>query len=219
MAKILENVFRSVNVALVNELALLCDRMNINVWEVVKAASTKPFGFMSFNPGPGLGGHCVPIDPFYLSWKAREYEFHTEFIELAGKINQSMPDYVVEKIGKALNEHDKFFKGAKILILGVAYKKDINDTRESPAIRIIELLKDRGAQLSYHDDHIPKMKINGNSFKSLSLNTTTLKAHDAVVIVTDHSVVDYSKVVRHSKLIIDTRNALMNFNDKKIKRI
>lgn len=214
MAKILENVFRSVNVALANEMALLCERMNIDVWEVVKAASTKPFGFMTFYPGPGLGGHCVPIDPFYLSWKAREYEFHTEFIELAGKINHSMPYYVVEKITKALNAQGKVLKGSKILILGVAYKKDIDDLRESPALRIIDLLNQREAMVSYFDPYVKNIHIDKKSYSSELLSKSALGESDCVVIVTDHSNVDYEMVVKHSELIVDTRNALDKFKDK-----
>lgn len=219
MAKLLENVFRSVNVALVNELALLCNRMNINIWEVVKAASTKPFGFMPFYPGPGLGGHCVPIDPFYLSWKARAYDFHTEFIELAGKVNQNMPHYVIERIGEALNKSEKSIKGSKILILGVAYKPDVEDTRESPALRLIELLGEMGAEIYYHDPYVADVEVNGQTYKSSAPRVKLLRESDVTVIVTDHSKIDYKKVFDHSKLIVDTRNALADFEDVKIVRI
>lgn len=219
MTKILENVFRSVNVALVNELTLICDRMKIDVWEVVNAASTKPFGFMSFYPGPGLGGHCIPVDPFYLSWKAREYGLHTEFIELAGKVNQSMPYYVVEKISEALNSQGKCIKGSIVLILGVAYKKDIDDVRESPALRIIELLREREAKVCYHDPHVPQVNIDGETYKSSPLTAQTLKGSDLAVVVTDHSVIDYAQVVEQASLIVDTRNALADFKSKKILRI
>ncbi len=219
MAKLLENIYRSVNVALVNELALLCDKMNIDVWEVINAASTKPFGFMTFNPGPGLGGHCIPIDPFYLSWKAKEYGFNTEFIELAGKINHRMPFYVVEKITKSLEENGKTLDGANILIIGMAYKKDVDDTRESPALKIAQILRERRGSFSYHDPYIPEIKLNGANYASVPLNEKALKKADLAVIVTDHSKLDYSLIAKSSKLIVDTRNALADFKDNKIVRI
>ncbi len=203
LTKLLENIFRSVNIALVNELAQLCDRMDIDVWEVVDAAATKPFGFMSFKPGPGLGGHCIPIDPFYLTWKAREYGFTTEFIELAGKVNESMPYYCRSVISQALNHRKQLsMSGSKILILGVAYKPDIGDVRESPAVKLIELLRNAGADVSYHDPHV-------SSVHKLGLESVPLEpeAYDCVAIVTDHSSIDYDELVRRSSLIVDFRNA------------
>jgi UDP-N-acetyl-D-glucosamine dehydrogenase len=203
LTKLLENIFRSVNIALVNELARLCGRMKIDVWEVIDAAATKPFGFMSFKPGPGLGGHCIPIDPFYLTWKAREYDFTTEFIELAGKVNQSMPYYCRSLISQALNHGaGKSLAGSKILVLGVSYKPDIGDMRESPALKIIELIRNAGADVSYHDPHVPELRELG--MKSVALEP---KAYDAVVIVTDHSSIDYDELVEEANLIIDFRNA------------
>jgi UDP-N-acetyl-D-glucosamine dehydrogenase len=210
LTKLLENIFRSVNIALVNELKMLCDRMGIDVWEVIEAAATKPFGFMPFYPGPGLGGHCIPIDPFYLTWKAREFQFSTRFIELAGEINTGMPHYVVMRTMEALNGHAKALKGARILVLGLAYKKDVDDVRESPAFEVIELLEHRGAVVTYHDPYVPKthaMRRYDLEMTSVPLTPETLRAVDAVVIVTDHSAVDYALVVEHAPLVIDTRNA------------
>ena len=203
LTKLLENIFRSVNIALVNELAQLCDRMDIDVWEVVGAAATKPFGFMSFQPGPGLGGHCIPIDPFYLTWKAREYGFTTEFIELAGKVNETMPYYCRSLISQALNHGKQLsMSGSKILVLGVAYKPDIGDVRESPAIKLIELLRNAGAEISYHDPHVP-------SIPQLGLESVPYdpSAFDCVTIVTDHSVIDYDELVDRASLVVDLRNA------------
>jgi len=211
--KLLENIFRCVNIALVNELKIIFDRMGIDVWEVIEAASTKPFGFMPFYPGPGLGGHCIPIDPFYLTWKAREYEVSTKFIELAGEINTSMPNYVVSKVMDALNDHGKSLKGSKILILGVAYKKDIDDMRESPSIRLIEILAHKGAGVEYNDPFVPVFpRLRGHSIdlKSKELDSKMLREFDAVVIATDHSAYDYNLIVEHSNLVIDTRNAAKN---------
>jgi UDP-N-acetyl-D-glucosamine dehydrogenase len=205
LTKLLENIFRSVNIALVNELAQLCDRMDIDVWEVVEAAATKPFGFMSFEPGPGLGGHCIPIDPFYLTWKAREYGFYTEFIELAGKINESMPYFCRSVVSQALNHHSqKSLKGSRILVLGVAYKPDIDDIRESPAVKLISLLENAGAVVSYHDPHVPSFAENGLSMSSVELDAAS---YDCVVIVTDHSSIDYDRLVDESELVVDLRNA------------
>jgi UDP-N-acetyl-D-glucosamine dehydrogenase len=205
LTKLLENIFRSVNIALVNELAQLCDRMNIDVWEVVEAAATKPFGFMSFQPGPGLGGHCIPIDPFYLTWKAREYGFYTEFIELAGKVNESMPYYCRSLVSQALNHaRQTSLKGSRILILGIAYKPDISDMRESPAIKLIGLLENAGASVSYHDPHVPEFSENGLTMSSVPLEPA---GYDCVVIVTDHSSIDYDDVVRDAQLVVDLRNA------------
>jgi UDP-N-acetyl-D-glucosamine dehydrogenase len=212
LTKLLENIFRSVNIALVNELARLCGRMQIDVWEVIDAAATKPFGFMSFKPGPGLGGHCIPIDPFYLTWKAREYDFTTEFIELAGKVNQSMPYYCRSLISQALNHGaGKSLAGSKLLVLGVSYKPDIGDMRESPALKIIELMRNAGANVAYHDPHVPELREFG--LKSADLDP---KAYDAVVIVTDHSTVDYDKLVEEANLIVDLRNATNHARTDKV---
>ena len=210
MTKILENTYRCVNVALVNELKLLCLRMGIDIWEVIEAARTKPFGFTPFFPGPGLGGHCIPIDPFYLTWKAREYEIPTRFIELAGEINSAMPEHVVSSLRDALNRLKRCLQDARILILGVAYKKDIDDLRESPSLRIIELLKDGGAQVDYHDPyfpHLPKVRKYDFGMTAVEPTAEALASYDAVVIVTDHSSYDYEAIVRNSRLVIDTRNA------------
>jgi UDP-N-acetyl-D-glucosamine dehydrogenase len=202
LTKLLENIFRSVNIALVNELAQLCDRMGIDVWEVVGAAATKPFGFMSFQPGPGLGGHCMPVDPFYLTWKAREYDFYTEFIELAGKVNENMPYWCLGKIVRALNAHERALKGSKVLLLGASYKADIDDTRESPALKLIELLQAEGADVSYHDPFVPELSEQGLS--SVPLDVTNA---DCVVIVTAHSGIDYEELVEQAPLVVDLRNA------------
>ena len=205
LTKLLENIFRSVNIALVNELAQLCDRMDIDVWEVVEAAATKPFGFMSFQPGPGLGGHCIPIDPFYLTWKAREYGFYTEFIELAGKVNESMPYFCRSLVSQAMNHTlQRSMSGSKILVLGVAYKPDISDMRESPAIKLIHLLQNAGADVSYHDPHVPEFEEHGVSLSSVPLEPG---AFDCVVIVTDHGSIDYDQLVEDSQLVVDLRNA------------
>lgn len=205
LTKLLENIFRSVNIALVNELAMLCDRMGIDVWEVVDAAATKPFGFMSFKPGPGLGGHCIPIDPFYLTWKAREFGFQTEFIELAGKINEAMPYFCRSIVSQALNHSkERSLKGSKILVLGVAYKPDISDVRESPAVKIISLLGNAGAEVAYHDSHVPSFEENGITMESVPLEPT---AYDCVVIVTNHSEIDYDRLVDDASLVVDLRNA------------
>ncbi len=212
LTKLLENIFRSVNIALVNELARLCGRMQIDVWEVIDAAATKPFGFMSFKPGPGLGGHCIPIDPFYLTWKAREYDFTTEFIELAGKVNQSMPYYCRSLISQALNHGaGKSLAGAKLLILGVSYKPDIGDMRESPALKIIELMRNAGAEVAYHDPFVA-------SLPELGLVSAPLdpKAHDCVVIVTDHSAIDYDQLVEDANLVVDLRNATRQARNSKV---
>jgi UDP-N-acetyl-D-glucosamine dehydrogenase len=209
MTKLLENIYRSVNIALVNELKLLMHRMGIDLGEVIRAAATKPFGFTPFYPGPGLGGHCIPLDPFYLSWKAREFDFSTRFIELAGEINTGMPYYVVERVGEALNRQGKALKGAKVLILGVAYKKNVDDMRESPAITIIELLLAKGARVAYHDPHIPrlpKMRRSRLSMVSTPLTAGLLKGQDCVVIVTDHDALDYQAIVDKAKLVVDTRD-------------
>jgi UDP-N-acetyl-D-glucosamine dehydrogenase len=206
LTKLLENIFRSVNIALVNELAQLCDRMGIDIWEVVDAASTKPFGFMRFEPGPGLGGHCIPIDPFYLTWKAREYDFTTEFIELAGKVNADMPYYCRSRVSQALNHGlGRSLKASRILVLGVAYKADISDMRESPAVKLIELLRNAGAEVSYHDPHVPSFSEHGLDMTSVPLDPA---AHDAVVIATAHSGIDYAAIVEQAPLVVDLRNAV-----------
>jgi UDP-N-acetyl-D-glucosamine dehydrogenase len=208
--KILENTYRAINIALVNELKVVFNAMGIDVWEVIRAAKTKPFGFQAFYPGPGLGGHCIPIDPFYLTWAARKYDLHTRFIELAGEINTGMPQYVVERIGLALNEFGKPHKGSKICILGVAYKKDVDDPRESPAFTILELLERRGARISYNDPHIPSlpaMRHHHIRLSSEELTPAFLAAQDCLVIVTDHSAYDFQFIVDHAPLVVDTRNA------------
>lgn len=209
-AKIVENVYRCVNIAMVNELKMVFERMGIDVWEVINAAKTKPFGFQAFYPGPGLGGHCIPIDPFYLTWKAREYGMPTRFIELAGEINTSMPEYVVEHVAAALNEDKKAIRGSKVLVLGLAYKKDVDDMRESPSIELIELLQHRGAKVDYNDPHIPiapRQREHDLRMKSVPIGPARLKTYDCVVIATDHSDYDYAAIVKHSKLVVDTRNA------------
>jgi UDP-N-acetyl-D-glucosamine dehydrogenase len=204
LTKLLENIFRSVNIALVNELAQLCDRMHVDVWEVVEAAATKPFGFMSFKPGPGLGGHCLPVDPFYLAWKAREFDFYTEFIELAGKVNENMPYFCLEKITRALNSDEKSVKGSHVHLVGVSYKADVGDLRESPALKLVELLRDEGAEVSYHDPHVSELPDHG--LTSVDLDGSVGKA-DCVAIVTAHSGIDYAKLAENAQLVVDFRNA------------
>jgi len=205
LTKLLENIFRSVNIALVNELAQLCDRMGIDIWEVVDAAATKPFGFMPFQPGPGLGGHCIPIDPFYLTWKAREFDFQTRFIELAGEVNQNMPYYCRSRVSQALNHGaQKSVSGSSVLVLGVAYKADISDWRESPAVKLIELLQNAGASVAYHDPHVPAFTTDGIALESVPFAPAD---YDAVVIATAHSGIDYAKLVADAQLVVDLRNA------------
>ena len=219
MCKLLENIYRCVNIALVNELKVLCLRMGIDIWEVIAAASTKPFGFQPFYPGPGLGGHCIPVDPFYLSWKAKEYDFHTRFIELAGEINSAMPYHVVQAVIKALNRERKALNGAKLLVLGVAYKKDVDDLRESPALTIIELLQKEGVQVSYNDPYFPFVG-KGRRY-DLQMNCApveNLAAYDCVLIVTDHSTYDFPRIVREAQLVVDTRNATKGIDSPKIVR-
>jgi UDP-N-acetyl-D-glucosamine dehydrogenase len=216
LTKLLENIYRSVNIALVNELKVLGQKMGIDIWEVIEAASTKPFGYTPFYPGPGLGGHCIPIDPFYLTWKAREYDFATRFIELAGEINVSMPYYVLTRLMEALNERKQCLNGAKVLVLGVAYKKDIDDDRESPSYAVMELLLERGAQVCYNDPHIPRLKPGRKhkfQLESLALTPESLQEMAAVLILTDHSAYDYDWIVQHSRLVIDTRNAAKKVRD------
>ena len=214
MVKLLENIFRCVNIALVNELKQLSLRMDLDIWEVIDSAATKPFGFMPFYPGPGLGGHCIPVDPYYLSWKAREYDFATRFIELAGEINTAMPYNVVEALVTALNDQEKSVKGSKVLLLGVAYKKDVDDLRESPSLKLLELLTARGAKLDYNDPYFPslhKMRhYDFSNMKSVELTPERLASYDCVLIATDHTSYDYDAIVRNSKLVVDTRNATRN---------
>jgi UDP-N-acetyl-D-glucosamine dehydrogenase len=221
-SKLLENIFRCVNIAMVNELKLLFDRMGIDVWEVIKAASTKPFGFMPFYPGPGLGGHCIPIDPFYLTWKARECDFHTRFIELAGEINTYMPYYIVERVGWALNGRGKSLNGANVLVLGVAYKKNVDDLRESPALKIISELKNRLANVEYSDPYIPlipKVRRYDLKMSSVPLTPENLKRYDCTLLVTDHSDFDYKLIYDNSSLVVDTRNGFANIEDTQGKRV
>ena len=211
--KLLENIFRSVNIALVNEMKIIFDKMGIDVWEVINAAKTKPFGFMPFYPGPGLGGHCIPIDPFYLTWKAREYGMNTRFIELAGEVNTNMPFWVIRKVMDALNDHSKSLKGSKVLVLGAAYKKDIDDPRESPSFKLMEILLDGGAEVDYNDPLIPElpsMRMYDIQRKSVELTEENLGKYDCVLISTDHSVYDWEFIAEHANLIVDTRNAMSN---------
>ena len=219
MTKLLENIFRCVNIALVNELKLLCLRMGIDIWEVIEAASTKPFGFQPFYPGPGLGGHCIPVDPFYLSWKAKQWDFQTRFIELAGEVNASMPYHVVNAISAALNQCQKPLNGSRVLILGVSYKKDVDDLRESPALTIIELLKQQGAQLSYNDPYFPKLLKNRHyDLQMECVPLDKIGEYDCVAIITDHSDYDYPSIVREAQLVVDTRNATRGIDSPKIVR-
>jgi len=208
MVKLLENTFRMVNIGLVNEIAIMCDKLNLDVWEIIEAAATKPFGFMPFYPGPGLGGHCIPIDPLYLSWKLKLLNYNARFIELASEINANMPEYVSTKVGRALNRLKKAVNGSKILVLGISYKKDISDTRESPALDIIRLLQEEGAEVSYSDPYNPELKLDRAVLRSLELTPESLRSFDCVVVVTDHRAFDYDLIARESSLIVDCRNAL-----------
>ena len=208
MTKLLENIHRAVNIGLVNEMKMICDRMGIDVHEVIRAASTKPFGFVPYHPGPGLGGHCIPIDPFYLTWKAREYGVHTRFIELAGEVNSAMPEWVVSKVAEALNDRQKAIRGSRILILGIAYKKDVDDMRESPSLEIMDLLRAKGAEIAYSDPHIPvfpKLREHSFDLKSVPLAPASLAGYDCIVIATDHKAFDYDLIRRHAKLVVDAR--------------
>jgi UDP-N-acetyl-D-glucosamine dehydrogenase len=219
MTKLLENIYRCVNIALVNELKLLCLRMGIDIWEVIAAASTKPFGFQPFYPGPGLGGHCIPVDPFYLSWKAKECDFQTRFIELAGEINMSMPYHVVESVAAALSNQNKALNGARVLVLGMAYKKDIDDLRESPSLTIIELLKSRGAGVDYNDPYFPMVgKGRKYDLNMRSVSLDDIRGYDCVLIVTDHSDYDYVRIVREAQLVVDTRNATRGIDSPNLVR-
>jgi len=218
MVKLLENTFRSVNIGLVNEVALMCDRLGVSVWEVIDAAATKPFGFMPFYPGPGLGGHCIPIDPLYLSWKLKTLNYRARFIELAGEINSEMPEYVCSRIAAALNERERSVKGSRILVLGVAYKRDVDDVRESPALDILRILESRGARISYNDPHVPELELNETKLRSVDLKKA-LAESDAVVIVTDHSSYPYRQIAESASLVIDTRNATKGITSSKVLRI
>lgn len=221
MSKLLENIFRCVNIALVNELKLLCQRMGVDVWEVIDSAATKPFGFMPFYPGPGLGGHCIPVDPFYLSWKAREYDFATRFIELAGEINTSMPYHVAEAVAGALNNHHKSLKGSRVLLLGVSYKKDIDDLRESPSLKLMQLLLERGAQLDYNDPFFPclhKMRhYDYSSMRSVDISPQSIASYDCVLVATDHSSYNYDEIVHSARLVVDSRNATRGVKENREK--
>ena len=208
LVKLLENTFRSVNIGMVNEMAIVCDKLGVNVWEVIEAAATKPFGFMKFLPGPGLGGHCIPIDPHYLAWKMRGLNYKTRFIDLAGELNTEMPLFWVRKLSEALNGQGKAVQGASVLVLGVAYKRNIEDIRESPALDIIRLLEGQGARVSYFDPHVPRFREDGQEFRSVELTPEVVAAADCVIVVTDHSAVDYRMIRRHARLVVDTRNAI-----------
>ncbi len=208
LVKLLENTFRSVNIGLVNEMAIVCDMLGVNVWEVIEAAATKPFGFMKFLPGPGLGGHCIPIDPHYLAWKMRGLNYKTRFIDLAGELNTEMPVFWVRKLSEALNAQGKAVQGAAVLVLGVAYKRNIEDIRESPALDIIRLLEGQGARVSYFDPHVPRFREDGQEFRSVELTPEVVAAADCVIVVTDHTAVDYRMIKRHAKVVVDTRNAI-----------
>jgi UDP-N-acetyl-D-glucosamine dehydrogenase len=214
LVKILENTFRSVNIALVNEMAIVCDKLGVDVWEVIEAAATKPFGFMKFMPGPGVGGHCIPLDPHYLAWKMRTLNYRTRFIELAGEINAAMPEYWVARVVDRLNEQGKAARGSQVLVIGVAYKKDIGDIRESPALDVIRLLERRGAVVRYHDPHVPVLKEEDIDLTSVPLTPASLRAADCTVIVTDHAAIDYGAVARHARVVVDTRNALAKVRER-----
>jgi UDP-N-acetyl-D-glucosamine dehydrogenase len=218
MVKLLENTFRSVNIGLVNEVALMCDRLGVDVWEVIEAAASKPFGFMAFYPGPGLGGHCIPIDPLYLSWKLKTLNYRARFIELAGEINSEMPEYVCRRVAEALNEREKSVKGSRVLVLGVSYKRDIDDVRESPALDILRVLEKRGARVGYNDPHVPQLELDSAVLRSLDLHPAVEEA-DLVVIVTDHGAYDYRRIVEKARLVLDTRNATRGIASPKILKI
>ncbi len=207
LVKLLENTFRAVNIGMVNEMAIVCDKLGVDVWEVIEAAGTKPFGFMKFTPGPGIGGHCIPLDPHYLAWKMRTLNYKTRFIDLASEINSQMPAFVVEKVVLALNDERKALNGSRVLVVGVAYKRDVDDVRESPALDIMRLLASHGADVAYHDPHIPAVVEDGHEWRSVALTRSELERADAVVIVTDHRAIDYQVLVDQASLIVDTRNA------------
>jgi UDP-N-acetyl-D-glucosamine dehydrogenase len=219
MTKLLENTFRAINIGLVNEIAIICEKLHINVWEVIDAAATKPFGFMRFLPGPGLGGHCIPVDPHYLSWKLKTLDYNARFIELAAEVNTSMPHYVVDKINKALNEQQRSLKGSTVLVLGVAYKRNVSDTRESPALDIISALQSYKALVLYNDEYVPSLNLGHQTLDSQPISNSLLQSADCVVIVTDHSYYDVSWIVREARSIVDTRNVTAGFDDEKILRL
>jgi UDP-N-acetyl-D-glucosamine dehydrogenase len=215
LVKLLENTFRAVNIGLVNEMAIVCDKLGVDVWEVIDAAATKPFGFMKFTPGPGIGGHCIPLDPHYLAWKMRTLNYKTRFIDLASEINSEMPEFVVRKVARALNEDERSVKGSRILVLGIAYKKDIDDMRESPALDVMRLLEERGAQVDYHDPFVPSFREDGHAKHGVPLTADVLERADAVVVVTDHTDVDYQFVADHAALVVDSRNVLARVRPSK----
>jgi UDP-N-acetyl-D-glucosamine dehydrogenase len=220
LTKLLENIHRAVNIGLVNEMKIIADRMGIDIHEVIRAAATKPFGFVPYYPGPGLGGHCIPIDPFYLTWKAREYGLHTRFIELAGEINSSMPEWVVEKVSDALNDREKSIRGSKILVLGIAYKKNVDDMRESPAVELMSMLQAKGAHIEYSDPHVPsfpKMRRYSFQLESIDLTPETLAGYDMVLLATDHDKFDYAIIEKHAKIIVDTRGRYLGARDNVVK--
>ncbi len=219
LTKLLENSFRAINIALVNEMAQVADRLNVDVWEVIDAASTKPFGFMKFTPGPGIGGHCIPLDPHYLAWMMKTLNYKTRLIELASEINAEMPDFVVEKIRDALNRNARAVRGSEILVLGVAYKRDVDDTRESPALDVIRMLEELGARVRYHDPHVPEVRLNGETWTSVELTEAALEAADCVAILTDHTDVNYAMVAEGSKVVVDTRNVLADIPGDNIVRL
>jgi UDP-N-acetyl-D-glucosamine dehydrogenase len=210
LVKLLENTFRSINIGLVNEMAIVCDKLGVDVWEVIEAAATKPFGFMKFTPGPGLGGHCIPIDPHYLAWKMRGLNYRTRFIDVASEVNSEMPAFWVRKVAEGLNEDQKALRGSHVLVLGVAYKPDIDDVRESPALDVIRLLQQQGADVSYHDPHVPEVRQNGVELRSVPLSPEELQRADCVIVVTNHSSVDYEQLRQHARRVVDTRNVLAN---------
>ncbi|WP_094548911.1 nucleotide sugar dehydrogenase [Petroclostridium xylanilyticum] len=219
MEKILENTFRNINIALANEMAIICNKMGIDVWEVIEAAKTKPYGFMAFYPGPGVGGHCIPIDPYYLTWKVREYDYHTRLIEIAGEINNYMPEYVVERSMKILNQYRKALNGAKVFVLGVAYKQDIDDIRQSPALKVIEHLEKQGAQVIYNDPYVPRFEHSNKKYTSSPITQQNLQDADLVIITTQHTSYDYEFIVEHSKVLFDTKNATRNVKQNRDKII
>ena len=219
MEKILENTYRNVNIALVNEIAILCDKMKIDIWEVIDAAKTKPYGFQAFYPGPGLGGHCIPIDPFYLTWKAREFDFHTRLIEVAGDLNSKMPEYTVERCSRILNSFKKPLADSKILLLGIAYKQDVDDMRESPALKVLEILEQQGARTVYHDPHIDFFDYNEKKYQSVSITKDELESTDLVIVTTAHSNIDYKFIIDNSKIIFDTKNVLKSFSSNNIVKL
>jgi UDP-N-acetyl-D-glucosamine dehydrogenase len=207
LVKLLENTFRSVNIGMVNEMAIVCDKLGVDVWEVIDAAATKPFGYMKFTPGPGIGGHCIPLDPHYLAWKMRSLNYKTRFIDLAGEVNTAMPSFVVTKVARALNEDRKAVNGSRVLVIGVAYKKDIDDVRESPALDVMRLLEQDGAEVVFHDPYVQTIREDGHVVNGVKLTDAEIEKADVVVIVTDHKVIDYQRLVDHATLIVDTRNA------------